>query len=70
MFYNLSRHITVMKKITFNSSYDNSFSSCAVEKKEHKLTENIGKYVPPNIDDLILKIPRLLIKILTKLGPL
>ena len=24
-------------------------SSCAVEKE--KLTENVGKYVPPNIDD-------------------
>ena len=28
-------------------------SSCAVEKK--KLTENVGKYVPPNIDDTIFK---------------
>ena len=28
------------------------FSSCAVEKK---LTENIGKYVPPNIDDTNFK---------------
>ena len=25
-------------------------SSCAIEKK--KLTENVGKYVPPNIDDI------------------
>ena len=29
------------------------FSSCAVEKE--KLTENIGKYVPPNIDDTNFK---------------
>ena len=28
-------------------------SSCAVEKK--KLTENVGKYVPPNIDDTFFK---------------
>ncbi len=28
-------------------------SSCAVEKK--KLTENVGKYVPPNIDDINFK---------------
>jgi len=28
-------------------------SSCAVEKK--KLTENVGKYVPPNIDDTSFK---------------
>ncbi len=28
-------------------------SSCAVEKK--KLTENVGKYVPPNIDDTNFK---------------
>ena len=27
--------------------------SCAVEKKE--LTENVGKYVPPNIDDTNFK---------------
>ena len=28
-------------------------SSCALEKK--KLTENVGKYVPPNIDDINFK---------------
>ena len=28
-------------------------SSCSVEKK--KLTENVGKYIPPNIYDSILK---------------
>ena len=52
-FYNLYSHITVYEKTTFISSYDNSFSSCAVEKE--KLTENIGKYVPPNIDDTNFK---------------
>ena len=52
-FYNLYSHITVYEKITFISSYDNFLSSCAVEKE--KLTENIGKYVPPNIDDTNFK---------------
>ena len=28
-------------------------SSCALEKK--KITENVGKYVPPNIDDINFK---------------
>ena len=28
-------------------------SSCALEKE--KLTENVGKYVPPNIDDINFK---------------
>ena len=53
-FYNLYSHITIYEEIPFISSYDSSFlSSCAVEKE--KLTENIGKYVPPNIDDTNFK---------------
>ena len=32
-----------------------SLSSCVIEKE--KLTENVGKYVPPNIGDTNFKIP-------------
>ena len=38
-----------MKKILSSLIIIILLSSCAVEKK--KLTENVGKYVPPNIDD-------------------
>ena len=38
-----------MKKILSSLIMIILLSSCAVEKK--KLTENVGKYVPPNIDD-------------------
>ena len=57
-----------MKKILSSLVMTVLISSCALEKE--KLTENVGKYVPPNIDNTNLKIPLLLIKILTKLGPL
>ena len=58
MIYNLYSHIfqSVEKNpfisICYNSSCNSSLS-CALEKK--KLTENVGKYVPPNIDDTNLK---------------
>ena len=38
-----------MKKFLLSLVMTILLSSCAVEKK--KLTENVGKYVPPNIDD-------------------
>ena len=38
-----------MKKILSNFAVIALLSSCAVEKE--KLKENVGKYVPPNIDD-------------------
>ena len=52
-FYNLYSHIRVYEKITFISSYDSS--SFVVCSRKRKLTENIGKYVPPNIDDTNFK---------------
>ena len=42
-----------MKKLLSSLVMTILLSSCAVEKK--KLTENIGKYVPPNIDDINFK---------------
>ena len=42
-----------MKKLLSSLVMTILFSSCAVEKE--KLTENIGKYVPPNIDDTNFK---------------
>ena len=42
-----------MKKIFSSLVMTILLSSCAVEKE--KLTENIGKYVPPNIDDTKFK---------------
>jgi len=42
-----------MKKILLSLVITILLSSCAVEKK--KLTENVGKYVPPNIDDINFK---------------
>ena len=42
-----------MKKILSSLVMTIFLSSCAVEKK--KLTENVGKYVPPNIDDTNFK---------------
>ncbi len=42
-----------MKKILSFLVITIFLSSCAVEKK--KLTENVGKYVPPNIDDTNFK---------------
>ena len=38
-----------MKKFLLSLVMTILLSSCAVEKK--KLTENVGKYVPPKIDD-------------------
>ena len=42
-----------MKKILSSLAMIILLSSCAVEKK--KLTENVGKYIPPNIDDTNFK---------------
>ena len=42
-----------MKKILLSLVITILLSSCAVEKKN--LTENVGKYVPPNIDDINFK---------------
>ena len=42
-----------MKKFLSSLVMTILLSSCAVEKK--KLTENVGKYVPPNIDDANFK---------------
>ena len=42
-----------MKKIFSSLVMTILLSSCAVEKE--KLTENVGKYVPPNIDDTNFK---------------
>ena len=42
-----------MKKFLSSLVITIILSSCAVEKK--KLTENVGKYVPPNIDDTNFK---------------
>ena len=42
-----------MKKIFSSLAMIIFLSSCAVEKE--KLTENVGKYVPPNIDDTNFK---------------
>jgi hypothetical protein len=42
-----------MKKLLSSLVMTVLLSSCAVEKE--KLTENIGKYVPPNIDDTNFK---------------
>ena len=42
-----------MKKFLSSLVMTIFLSSCAVEKE--KLTENIGKYVPPNIDDTNFK---------------
>ena len=42
-----------MKKILSSLVMTILLSSCAVEKE--KLTENVGKYVPPNIDDTNFK---------------
>ena len=42
-----------MKKILSSLAMIIILSSCAVEKK--KLTENVGKYIPPNIDDTNFK---------------
>ena len=42
-----------MKKILSSLVITVLLSSCAVEKE--KLTENIGKYVPPNIDNTNFK---------------
>ena len=42
-----------MKKIFSSLVVTILLSSCAVEKE--KLTENVGKYVPPNIDDTNFK---------------
>ena len=42
-----------MKKLLSSLVMTVLLSSCAVEKE--KLTENIGKYVPPNIDDINFK---------------
>ena len=42
-----------MKKFLSSLVMTILLSSCAVEKK--KLTENVGKYVPPNIDDTNFK---------------
>ena len=42
-----------MKKFLSSLVMTTLISSCAVEKK--KLTENVGKYVPPNIDDTNFK---------------
>ena len=42
-----------MKKILSSLAMIILLSSCAVEKK--KLTENVGKYIPPNVDDTNFK---------------
>ena len=42
-----------MKKFLSSLVMTTLISSCAVEKK--KLTENVGKYVPPNIGDTNFK---------------
>ena len=42
-----------MKKIISFLVMTIFLSSCAVEKK--KLTENVGKYIPPNVDDTNFK---------------
>ncbi len=42
-----------MKKILSSLIMTILLSSCTVEKE--KLTENVGKYVPPNIDDINFK---------------
>ena len=42
-----------MKRILSSLIMTILLSSCSVEKE--KLTENIGKYVPPNIDDINFK---------------
>ena len=42
-----------MKKFLSSLAMIILLSSCAVDKK--KLTENVGKYVPPNIDDTNFK---------------
>ena len=52
-FYNLYSHITVYEKLLSSLVMTILLSSCAVEKE--KLTENVGKYVPPNIDDTNFK---------------
>ena len=52
-FYNLYSYIIIYEKNPFISSYDNSsFVMCS---RKRKLTENVGKYVPPNIDDTNFK---------------
>ena len=52
-FYNLYSHIIKYEKFTCIFSYDNS--SFVVCSRKKKLTENVGKYVPPNIDDTNFK---------------
>ena len=42
-----------MKKLLSSLFMTILLLSCAVEKK--KLTENVGKYVPPNIEDTNFK---------------
>ena len=42
-----------MKKLLSSLVMTILFSSCALEKE--KLTENVGKYIPPNIDDTNFK---------------
>ena len=42
-----------MKKLLSSLVITILLSSCALEKE--KLTENVGKYVPPNIDNTNLK---------------
>ena len=42
-----------MKKFLSSLAITILFSSCALEKE--KLTENVGKYIPPNIDDTNFK---------------
>ena len=42
-----------MKKFLSSLAMTILFSSCALEKE--KLTENVGKYIPPNIDDTNFK---------------
>ena len=42
-----------MKKFLSSLVITILLSSCALEKE--KLTENVGKYVPPNIDDTNFK---------------
>ena len=52
-FYNYIHICLFMKKFLSSLVMTILLLSCAVEKK--KLTENVGKYVPPNIDDTNFK---------------
>ena len=52
-FYNLYSYINVYEKL-FHLLFDN-FVDIICSRKRKTFTENVGKYVPPNIDDTNFK---------------